>query len=306
MWNRVLDRAGVPDPGLRRDYTLQRRAVRRYRPAEYTAARLLLPAALLPDVVAAVAFMHETDDRVDRGARDERAAALAAWDGHVRKALDGGDAELPVLRCLVRTVERTPALRAHVEEFLRGAEREAEWRGVADEDDFAAYVRAYSLPGLMLTACLLAPADPVRRAAFTDGCHRIIAGMQRLDFLEDLSEDLREGRPGVPADALARHGAEPSRPDAALGRVVAEQADRAAAELAGGEGVEAAVDDAFRPFVRALLGVQRLRLDAVRRAGASLAVRTSGPAPAAAAALLLREWRARRAGKGPRAPDRPF
>ncbi|WP_406858872.1 squalene/phytoene synthase family protein [Streptomyces sp. HUAS MG47] len=299
MWKRALDRAGVSDARLRRDFTEQRRAVRRYRPAEYAAARLLLPEALLPHVVAAVAFMHETDDRVDRGSRDDgddRVAAWADWDGHVRKALDGADPELPVLRCLVHTTEHRPALRGHVEEFLRGSEREAEWTAFADDAELARYVRAYSLPALMLTAGLIAPEDPARRAAYTDACHRLIAGMQRLDFLEDLSEDVREGRPGIPADAVARHGADLTRPDAALGRLVAEQADRAAAEMPGTEVLEAAVDPEYRPFVRALVGVQRLRLDAVRRAGASLATRSSGPARPAAAGLLLGEWRSRRRG----------
>ncbi|MFE6856223.1 hypothetical protein ACFVDH_36200, partial [Streptomyces sp. NPDC057674] len=77
MWKRALDRAGVREPRLRRDYTEQRTAVRRFAAAEYAAARILLPAELLPHVVAAVAFMHDTDDRVDRGTPEDRAAALA-------------------------------------------------------------------------------------------------------------------------------------------------------------------------------------------------------------------------------------
>ncbi|MFG2332363.1 squalene/phytoene synthase family protein [Streptomyces sp. NPDC048604] len=293
MWKRALDRAGAFDARLRRDFTEQRRAVRRFKPAEYAATRLLLPKALLPHVVAAVAFMHETDNRVDSGSRHDRVAAQGEWDGLVRKALDGADTELPVLRCLAHTAERHPALRGHVEEFLRGCEREAEWRAFADDEELAWYVREYSLPALMLTACLISPEEPARRAAYADACHRLIAGMQRLDFLEDLSEDVRDGRPGIPADAVARHGADLTRPDAALGRLVAEQAARAAAELPDTDAFEAAVDPEYRPFVRALVGVQRLRLDAVRSAGASLATRASGPAPLAAAALLFREWRRR-------------
>ncbi|MGW2017649.1 squalene/phytoene synthase family protein [Streptomyces sp. NPDC001927] len=293
MWTWALDRAGVREPRLRRDYTEQRRAVRRFATAEYAAARLLLPAALLPHVVAAVAFMHDTDDRIDRGAVDERAAALVEWDGLVRKAFAEGDSALPVLRCLVRTAERHPDVRVYVEGFLQGCEREVAWRAIADEEELEEYVREYSLPALMLTACLLAPADASARAVFTDGCHRLIRAMQRIDFLEDLAEDVAAGRPGVPADAVARHGADLSRPGVALDRLVSEQADRAAADLAAAGPLMGVVDATYRPFVRALVGVQRLRLDAVRRAGASLAARGSGPSARAAVVLLLREAVAR-------------
>ncbi|MFF5974501.1 squalene/phytoene synthase family protein [Streptomyces sp. NPDC012769] len=298
MWKRALGRAGIGEPRLRRDYTEQRRAVRRFAPAEYAAARLLLPAGLLPHVVAAVAFMHETDDRIDRGPRDERAAALAEWDGLVRKAFADGDSELSVLRCLTRTAERHPDVRGHVEEFLRGCAREVAWRTIADDEELDRYVREYSLPALMLTACLLAPAEPSAREAFTARCHVLIRAMQRFDFLEDLAEDVRAGRPGVPADAVARHGADLTRPGPALGRLVEEQADRAAADLVAAAPLVGTVAPAYRPFVRALTGVQRLRLDAVRRAGPALATRPSGPPALRAGALLLAETA--RARLGPR------
>ncbi|MEU9298207.1 squalene/phytoene synthase family protein [Streptomyces sp. NPDC048266] len=293
MWKRALDRAGVSERRLRRDYTDQRRQVRRYRTAEYAAARLLLPAALLPHVVAAVAFMHDTDDRIDRGAPQERAAALAEWDALVRKAFDEGDSGLPALRCLVHTAAQHPDVRAYVDQFLQGCEREVAWRSIADDEELGEYVREYCLPALMLTACLLAPADASARAAFVDGCHRLIRAMQRIDFLEDLPEDVRAGRPGIPADAVARHGADLSRPGAGLGRLVEEQADRAATDLAAAGPLADVVDPVYRPFFQALVGVQHLRLNAVRRAGASLATRSSGPPAPAAAALLLRETAAR-------------
>ncbi|MFJ9434162.1 squalene/phytoene synthase family protein [Streptomyces sp. NPDC101490] len=297
MWKRALDRAGVGERRLRRDYTEQRRAVRRFAAAEYAAARLLLPADLLPHVVAAVAFMHDTDDRIDRGTPDERAAALTEWDALVRKSLAGDGSGPSVLRCLAHTAERHPDVRAHAEEFLLGCAREVAWRSLADDEELDRYVREYSLPALMLTACLLAPLEPSARAGFTDGCHRLIRAMQRIDFLEDLAEDVRAGRPGVPADAVARHGADLTRPGPALGALVEEQMDRAAVDLSAAALLADVVDSSYLPFVRALIGVQRLRLDAVRRAGASLATRGSGPRPSAAVLLLLRETAARR-GRG--------
>ncbi|MFJ5831412.1 squalene/phytoene synthase family protein [Streptomyces sp. NPDC093089] len=300
MWKRALDRAEVREPRLRREYTEQRRAVRRYRTAEYAAARLLLPAGVLPHVVAAVAFMHDTDDRIDRGEPEERAAALGEWAGLVGKAFAEGDSGLSVLRCLVRTAERNPDVRGYVDEFLRGCEREVAWRSIADDEELEQYVREYCLPALMLTACLVAPSDASARAEFEDGCHRLMRAMQRIDFLEDLPEDVRAGRSGVPVDAVERHGADLTRPGAALGRLVEEQAGRAAADLAAAAPLAGVVDSSYRPFMRALLGVQHLRLDAVRRAGASLATRPSGPSAPAAAVLLLRETVAARVRRAPR------
>ncbi|GHG05224.1 squalene/phytoene synthase family protein [Streptomyces filamentosus] len=289
MWKRALNRAGVRQPRLRRDYTEQRRVVQRFATAEYAAARLLLPAAILPHVVAAVAFMHDTDDRIDRGTPDDRAAALAEWDSLVRKALAEGDSPLPVLRCLAHTAEYHPDLRTHVNEFLQGCQREVAWRTIANDTELQQYVRDYSLPALMLTACLLSPEDATTRTAFTEGCHLLIRAMQRIDFLEDLAEDVRAGRHGVPADAVTRHGADLTRPGPALGRLVEEQAGRAAADLTAAIPLPTLVAPAHRPFIRALIGVQRLRLKAVRHAGTSLAISPSGPSAPAAALLLLKE-----------------
>lgn len=48
-WERALDRAGTHEPQARRGYTAQLQAVRRFAPAEYLTARLLLPTPLQPD-----------------------------------------------------------------------------------------------------------------------------------------------------------------------------------------------------------------------------------------------------------------
>ncbi|MEU2119597.1 squalene/phytoene synthase family protein [Streptomyces sp. NPDC016459] len=108
MWGRVLDRAGIGEPEVRRGYTAQRRAVRRFAPAEYMAARLLLPAPLQPDVVVLVAFMHETDDRIDRGDRQAREEALQHWHMLVDEALTTGGSSHPVLQALAWTSVATP------------------------------------------------------------------------------------------------------------------------------------------------------------------------------------------------------
>ncbi len=175
-WPVALDRAGIMDPSLRRDYTEQRRPVARFACAEYTAVRLLLPPVLVPDVLAATAFMHHTDDRIDQGPVAERAAARTAWDEQVRTALAGGPTDEPLLRALRHTVTRHPQLGLYVREFLPGA-ADVDWSGFATERDFQDYIDAYSLPAFMLLTCLLAPDTGTE--AYVAGCRSFIAAMQR-------------------------------------------------------------------------------------------------------------------------------
>lgn len=203
-WSHTLDQAGITDPLLRRDYTELRRMVARFARAEYVAVRLLLPTPLVPYIIAATAFMHDSDNRIDQGSLAQRLAALADWQRRVRAVLDSDSADEPVLRALIHTITRHPQLRRNVESYLAGAPSEAQWEGFATEADFQAYVDTYSHPAFMLIACLLAPPSPAD--AYSAGCRTFIEASQRLDFLEDIAEDLQIGRLGIPQDALAQHG----------------------------------------------------------------------------------------------------
>ncbi|MER8046152.1 squalene/phytoene synthase family protein [Streptomyces sp. NPDC094032] len=300
MWGHILDRAGILTPETRRAYTAQRRAVRRFAPAEYAAARLLLPARLQPDAVVLVSFMHETDDRIDRGPRADREEALRQWRHLVEEALDGGRPALPVLRTLAHAVARHPALRDRVKAFLDGAELEVSWDRFASETDLERYIEGYSLPALMLSMSLLSPATEPASTRFEDGCLALISAMQRLDFLEDIAEDAEEGRVGVPTSALDRYGlvirngrlSEP-RPGA-FKALVTDQTDRAARSLTAARHLVDLAAHPDRPFLRAFLRVQHLRLTAVRKAGPTLMTHPCGPSRLHSCAVLLQESTRRR------------
>ncbi|MFR0357202.1 phytoene/squalene synthase family protein [Streptomyces sediminimaris] len=301
-WSAALDRCGISDPSLRADYGRQRALARRFAPAEYLTVRLLLPAPLHPSVFTAVAFMHETDERIDSGEPSARQAALRSWDQEVTAALGHqGSARKPVLRALADTARRHPGMTARVRAFLDGAPVEAAWTGFDTEDDFQAYVDGYSLPALMLTASLFAPSSPEAASRFTAGCRTLIEAMQRIDFLADLSEDVAQVRVGVPRDALARHGL--TVKDLARGagehlpsveRLVAGQARLAGAGLDGCGDLPDLVEPGHRPFLDALIGVQRLRLRAVERRGAALLAHGARPDVLAALRLLARAHRGAR------------
>jgi phytoene synthase len=281
-WRHTLDRAGITEPALRDAYTAQRRLVASFDRASCIAVRLLLPAPLVPDAVAATAFMHHGDNLLDRGPDGRR--AFAVWEGRVRAAL-AGDAEEPLLRALAHTVARRPVLRGIVAEYLVAAPADADWRGFATEADFQAYVDAYSLPAFLLVAGLLAP--PSGFEGYRAACRGFIEAAQRLDFLEDMAEDLRDGRLGIPEDALARHGltraaltGDPDR--ASLDALVREQAAVIRAGFTGARGLVDLVPGPNRPMVRALITLQEHRLRGAERTGAALirrpAPRQMGPA----------------------------
>ncbi|MEV6397352.1 squalene/phytoene synthase family protein [Streptomyces sp. NPDC051907] len=296
-WSRTLNLASITDASLRRDYSEMRRLVARFAHAEYAAARLLLPAYLVPDVIAAVAFMHASDDRIDQGPLDQRLAALADWDMQVRSALDGGPTDQPVLRTLIHTISRRPQLRRHVEDFLAGAPSEVQWEGFATEADFQDYVDAYSHPAFMLIACLLAPPPPAD--SYSASCRTFIEASQRLDFLQDIAEDLHNGRLGIPHDALAQHGVTPDqlRTGHASDRL-SELVDQQTAQIRTGLAASHRLADLAEPhgqhLLRALVALQELRLRTVQRKGPALLRRSPGTPAAAALRVLAREYQAAR------------
>lgn len=201
-WNQSLDAAGIHEPQLRRDYGTQRQSVARFRRASYLAARLLLPKAVLPHVVAATAVMHHGDNLLDTGAKPQRITAWTSWEQKIREALASGVSDDALIRTLLHTTAAFPQLEGVVEEYLSTATAELEFTGFATEADYQAYVDAYSLPAFMLVASLLGPKHD--EGTFRAGCRTFIEGSQRLDFVNDLAEDLTEGQLGIPAKTLER------------------------------------------------------------------------------------------------------
>jgi 15-cis-phytoene synthase len=298
-WTTALARAGITDPHLRRAYDAQRRFVRRFAPHEYVATRLLLPAELHPPVIAAVAYMHATDELIDAGDVSARQAALRSWDAQTSAALaSSSPPEDTTLLALWDTTRRHPQMSARVRAFLAGAPVEATWTGFDTEADFQAYVDSYSLPALMLTASLIAPRpDAGGQESFVRGCRALIEGWQRCDFLADLAEDAANGRVGIPRDELARHGLTfgdlQDRSDACvpvLEEVIREQTDLAEAALTDCQVLPSLVEAEHRPFLNALIAVQELRLRAVRKEGGSLLHRGTGPAGLASLRVLARQY----------------
>ncbi|MGW1170799.1 squalene/phytoene synthase family protein [Streptomyces sp. NPDC002550] len=279
-WTKSLDAAGVREPGLRVDYNRQRQLVRRFRRAAYLAARLLLPPPLLPHVVAATAVMHHGDNLLDTGPLPQRETAWAAWERQVREALRTGTGDNPLLRALVHTVAAHPQLREIVETYLDTATAELYFSGFATEADYQAYVDAYSYPAFMLVAGLLAPeGDDLR---YRTACRTFIEGSQRLDFVNDLAEDAREGRVGIPVDTMERFGVTldgmaASAGGSALDELIADQVTTARAALLTARELPAVTAPDARRLAGALVEIELLTAEAVLARGAGVLRGSANP-----------------------------
>ncbi|WP_338933072.1 squalene/phytoene synthase family protein [Streptomyces netropsis] len=297
-WDRTLTAAGIGDPRLRADYTRQRDRVSAYRRHAYVAVRLLLPPALVPHVIAATAFMHHTDTLLDAspgGTRTEDSCIV--WEKRVREGLATGNSGDPVLRPLLHTVSVHPRLRGHVEDFLAGAPVDRDFTGFSDEADYQRYVDAYSLPAFMLIACLLL--SPDADADLSHGlCRAYIDGSQRLDFVNDLAEDLRDGRLTLPDDALAHHGV--SRADLEQGRespevraLIEALLAQARRDLLTSRRLPDLAPPAHRAFTRAVIALEVLTADAAAAKGTGVLRDAARPSVPAAVGVLVREYRRR-------------
>ncbi|MDX2934455.1 squalene/phytoene synthase family protein [Streptomyces ipomoeae] len=293
-WNHSLNAAGIQEPQLRKDYGTQRRLVARFRRASYLAARLLLPRAALPHVVAATAFMHHGDNLLDTGPRSQRATAWAIWEQDVRKALDTGASDDPLIRTLLHTMGAYPRLREVLEEYLSTATADLEFTRFTTEGDYQAYVDAYSLPGFMLIASLLGPEDDDGR--FRAGCRTFIDAGQRLDFTNDLAEDLREGRLGIPLETLERFSVtveDLAAGHAAAGveQLIVHQVTAARTGLEAAGELTSLVAAPYRALVGALIEIELLTAEAALACGAGL---LRGPASPPVAGTLRVLFNARR------------
>ncbi|MFF4925164.1 phytoene/squalene synthase family protein [Kitasatospora sp. NPDC001261] len=297
-WERALDAAGVREAGLRADYGRQREQVARYKREVALAADLLLPARTVPHVIAAAAVMHRTDTLLDSGPLAERRAASARWQRQVTDSLAAGRTDDPELRPLLNSVAAHPVLRDRVLDFLAATGADLDFTGFATEEDHQAYIDGYSLPGFMVVAALLGPDGD--QGDYRAACRTFIDGSQRLDFVNDLAEDLAEGRLTIPEQTLREHGVtradlEQARDLPAVRALLAGLLDRADRSLAEGRAVIDRVPPAHRPMVRCIVGVEELTSAAARADLGALLRRSAGPAKPAALRLLAREYlRARR------------
>ena len=302
-WDRALDAAGLDESRLRDDYGRQREQVARYKREALLAAGLLLPPRLVPHVVAATALMHRTDNLLDSGPVEERKQAYSAWEQEVRDSLAGGGTDDPELRPLLHTVSAHPVLRGRVLDYLASALADLDFTGFDTEADYQRYLDGYSLPAFMVVATLLGPdcdQPDGDQAAYRAACRTFIDAAQRLDFVNDLAEDLADGRLTIPERTMEQHRVtradlEQARDRPTVRALLTDQLDQVDRTLAESRALIGLVPPVHRPMVRCLIRLDELTSTAARADVPALLHRSAAPAKLAAARLLGREYlRARR------------
>lgn len=156
------------------------------------------------------------------------------------------------------------------------------------------YIDQYALPAFMLTAGLVAGEDAP--AGYREACRTYIDGSRRLDFANDLAEDLREGRLNLPQEALdgygvTRAGLESARDTPGIRGLLAHVLGEARRSPAAGRPLADLVPPEGRPLFRAMIGIEDLTATAAAARGAGLSRGSARPSLPATARVLLSERR---------------
>ncbi|WP_369174335.1 phytoene/squalene synthase family protein [Streptomyces sp. R28] len=258
---------------LRADYTAAERYLRRREFAMWGAVRLLTPPGFQPHAMAGATLLAFTDDICDRGAPQGRHQRFEVWAGHVRRALDSGSSSHPLLRAYLHSAQVCGLPRRWADTYIAGTRIDLRFPGFADEADYQRYVDTLTWPGLMLSTGLTP--HLVSDEDFAASCRLVADGLQRVDFLTDLAEDLRGGRLTLPLADLDRHGVtrtalEEGRDTPGVRALVAVTASAARDSLLHAQRVVGEVPAEYRPVVRCLLGLYHHRLDRVTALGAAV------------------------------------
>jgi phytoene synthase len=199
-------------PGdLRAAYGRCRQLTRRHGTTYFWATQLL-PRRSRPAVYALYGFCRYADDIVDDlGERSapERAAALAALGDRLRAALAGGAVDPvgdPVVAAVAHTAAGYGIDGGCFDRFLRSMTMDLTVARYQSWDDLCGYMdgSAAVIGEMMLP--ILEPRTP----AAAGPARQLGLAFQLTNFLRDVGEDLDRGRVYLPAEDLARFGADPA------------------------------------------------------------------------------------------------
>jgi phytoene synthase len=234
---------------------------------------LLLPRRQRRSMYALYAFMRQTDDIADEpGPIPQKRLALSHWRNSLERTLQGavpiGPGEWVGWPALARTVacHGIPAPLLH--EVIDGVAMDLEPLEFATFEELRVY--CYKVAGVVGLCCLHIwgyRSEAGRAEALAESCG---IALQLTNILRDIGPDARNGRIYLPRDDLARFGvdvADLAAPVASdrLRRLLAFEAGRAYDEYDRGGALEARVDRAGRPMLRAIVGIYRALLDEIAR-----------------------------------------
>ncbi len=174
----------------------------------YYWSTFVLPTVKRHHVWALYALCRIADDIVDSlddRPVDERAAALADFGEALRRAIDDGGADDPVLHAVAHTTRAFAIDPSCYDRFLRSMTMDLTVASYPTWDDLLVYTdgSAAVIGEMMLP--ILEPASPAALPHARD----LGIAFQLTNFLRDVAEDLDRGRLYLPLEDVARFGADP-------------------------------------------------------------------------------------------------
>lgn len=260
----------------------------------------LLPEAKRRGTTALYAFCRVADDIVDDAAdRGAAAAGLAAFSAATEEALAGGPVGDPVLRAVADTVRRYAVPAQCLRDILAGVRMDLDRSRYETPAELELYCSRVASAVGIAAIHVWGFTDP----AAIDVAHDCGVAFQLTNILRDIPEDLGRGRLYLPEEDFAACGC--SADDLRAGRIgppfnrlAAVETQRAAERFRRAAALDGMLSTDGRGVFRAMFGVYRSLLAAVRRQGAGIftaKVRASRPRLMAAALTTLacgtRVWR---------------
>ncbi|MGI5346657.1 squalene/phytoene synthase family protein [Streptomyces sp. CA-250714] len=203
-WGHALNSAGLRGARLRADYTEAAGMAFRRFPLWYVPARLFMPAASQPYLLAVIAFGLHGDSLADAPAHQRDPAPLHAWNEQIRQGLRTGQADQPFLRAFLHTVAARGLSHSDVHVLLVGQAQQLAYTEYPTEGDYGNYIERINMPFTRLIHGAVLPGIP-QPPAFAARAHA--EAIQRTDDLADLAKDLRHsGKLTLPLTDLAHFG----------------------------------------------------------------------------------------------------
>lgn len=252
----------------------------------FPVASRLLPAPVRADLLAIYGFARLTDDIGDEICGD-RLAALSWLEGELDSAV-AGEASHPVMMRLGATIAARHLPIEPLRDLIEANRADQRVRRYETFEDLVGYCRLSANPVGRLVLHVLGAATPDRIALSDDVC----TGLQVVEHLQDVGEDLSNGRVYLPledlrAEGCDEHDLEAPSAGAALRRVVALEAARARRLLFSGAPLAASLPWRPRVAVAAFAAGGMAAIDAIERADFDVLARTCKPAPARLCARLV-------------------
>lgn len=264
-----------------------------------------MPIALLPEAkrrgtTSLYAFCRVADDIVDDAAdREAAAAGLAAFAAATDEALVGGLVGDPVLRAVTDTVRRYAVPEQCLRDILAGVRMDLDRSRYETAAELELYCSRVASAVGIAAIHVWGFTDP----AAIDVAHDCGVAFQLTNILRDIPEDLGRGRVYLPEEDFTACGCTADdlmagRIGAPFTRLAAMATERAAARFRRSAALDGMLSTDGRGVFRAMFGVYRSLLGAVRRRGAGIftaKVKASRPRLMAAALTTLacgtRVWR---------------